>query len=105
MDCAALVEILSTELAAGARPSGIGERRVLRRYERWRKSENTLALGLIDGINRLFSNSNATLTWLRRVGLSTVNTSLLARKLLMGRAMGTAGDLPAGAKPKFPTHR
>ena len=99
MDCAALVEILSAELAAGAKPAAIAERRVLRRYERWRKSENTLALGFIDGINRLFSNSNATLTWLRRLGLSTVNRSGLARKMLMGRAMGTTGELPAGAKP------
>jgi 2-octaprenylphenol hydroxylase len=105
MDCAALVDILAAELTAGAKPVDIGERRVLRRYERWRKSENTLALGAIDGINRLFSNSSPTLTWMRRIGLTTVNRSALARKLLMGRAMGTAGEIPAGARPKFPTHR
>jgi 2-octaprenylphenol hydroxylase len=105
MDCAALVDILATELTAGAKPIDIGERRVLRRYERWRKSENTLALGAIDGINRLFSNSSPTLTWMRRIGLSTVNRSALARKVLMGRAMGTAGEIPAGARPKFLTHR
>jgi len=101
MDCASLVEILSAELAAGAKPADFAERRVLRRYERWRKSENTLALGLIDGINRLFSNSSASLTWLRRMGLSAVNGSALARKLLMGRAMGTTGELPVGAQPKL----
>ena len=101
MDCAALVEVLSLELAAGAQPAAIAERRVLRRYERWRKSENTLALAFIDGINRVFSNSSMMLTWMRRVGLSTVNRSGLARKMLMGRAMGTTGDIPAGAKPKL----
>jgi 2-octaprenylphenol hydroxylase len=94
LDCAALVETLSAELARTGNASSIAELRVLRRYERWRKSENTLALGLIDGLNRLFSNSSATLMWLRRTGLSLVNDSAVAKRLLIGRAMGIAGEVP-----------
>jgi 2-octaprenylphenol hydroxylase len=101
MDCAALVQVLSESLAAGGSAGTIAEQRVLRRYERWRKSENLLALGLIDGINRLFSNSSEPLTQLRRFGLSAVNRSLLLKRLLMGRAMGTAGELPVSARARL----
>jgi len=95
LDCAALVQTLSAELDAGGRPAVLGETRVLRRYERWRRSENALALGMIDGLNRLFSNSNDLLTWARQAGLSVVNRSALAKRFFIGRAMGTAGDAPA----------
>ena len=95
LDCAALAEVLVSELRASGSRETLAELRVLRRYERWRKSENAVALGLIDGLNRLFSNANATLTWARRLGLSTVNRSVLAKRFLMGRAMGITGDTPA----------
>jgi 2-octaprenylphenol hydroxylase len=94
LDAAALVETLSEELLRSGHPDPIAELRVLRRYERWRKSENMLALGLIDGLNRLFSNSSEILGWMRRTGLSLVNGSALAKRALMGRAMGIAGEVP-----------
>jgi 2-polyprenylphenol 6-hydroxylase len=94
MDCAALVQTLSSELADSGKPDSLAEMRVLRRYERWRKSENMLALGLIDGLNRLFSNSNNTLSWTRRTGLSLVNGSAITKRALIGRAMGIAGEVP-----------
>ena len=90
MDCAALVETLSSELARRRQPTRWRELRVLRRYERWRKSENSSALGLIDGLNRLFSNSSDTLSWMRRTGLALVNDSAFAKRALIGRAMGIA---------------
>lgn len=94
LDCAALVETLSAELAKSGHAGSLCELRVLRRYERWRKSENMFALGLIDGLNRLFSNSNDALGWLRRTGLSLVNDSAIAKRALIGRAMGIAGEVP-----------
>ena len=43
----------------GRRPRlSSGEYRLLRRYERWRKSENLLAATAFDGLERLFSNAN-----------------------------------------------
>lgn len=99
LDCAALVETLSAELAAGGSVDSLAELRVLRRYERWRKSENALALGLIDGLHRLFSNANGLLTWARRFGLSSVDRTGFAKRFLMNRAMGTAGDTPQLVRP------
>jgi 2-polyprenylphenol 6-hydroxylase len=95
LDSAALIEVLADELAAGGSVESLAELRLLRRYERWRKSENMLALGLIDGLNRLFSTANPLLAWARQVGLSAVDRSSLAKGFLMGRALGTAGELPA----------
>jgi 2-octaprenylphenol hydroxylase len=94
LDCAALIETLSNELSERGNPAALAELRVLRRYERWRKSENLLALGLIDGLNRLFSNSNDALGWLRRTGLGLANRSSLTKRALIGRAMGLAGEIP-----------
>ena len=97
LDAAALIEVLGTELAgagAGEAATLIGERRVLRRYERWRKSENTIALGLIDGLNRLFGASSPWLGSARRLGLTLVDHSAYAKRLLMGRALGVSGGAP-----------
>jgi 2-polyprenylphenol 6-hydroxylase len=95
LDAATLIETLVQAALAEGSAESFSEMRVLRRYERRRKSENVLALGLIDGLNRLFSNSDAVLTWARRVGLSAVDRSHVAKRLLMERAMGIAGDVPA----------
>jgi 2-octaprenylphenol hydroxylase len=94
LDCAALVQVLAQEIEDGGAVEALAELRVLRRYERWRKSENLIALGLVDGLNRLFSNPDGTLSWIRRTGLGVVDSSALAKRFFMGRAMGTAGELP-----------
>jgi 2-octaprenylphenol hydroxylase len=94
LDCAALVQVLAQEIENGGTVEALAELRVLRRYERWRKSENLIALGLVDGLNRLFSHPDGTLGWIRRTGLGAVDGSALAKRFFMGRAMGTAGELP-----------
>ncbi len=98
LDCAALVEVLAQELERGGDPHAIAELRVLRRYERWRKSENLIALGLVDGLNRLFSTSDTRLGWIRRTGLGAVERSAIAKRFFIGRAMGTSGELPQVAR-------
>ncbi|MGC3980014.1 MAG: UbiH/UbiF/VisC/COQ6 family ubiquinone biosynthesis hydroxylase [Steroidobacteraceae bacterium] len=95
MDAAALVQVLSEARQAGASKESLSELRVLRRYERWRKTENTLALGLIDGLNRMFSNQQPGLSMLRRSGLRLVQQLPLAKRALMMRALGLAGERPA----------
>jgi 2-octaprenylphenol hydroxylase len=95
LDGAALIEVLADELQRGVKPLALGERRILRRYERWRKSENLLALGLVDGLNKLFGSRAGLLSWARRTGLSAVDSSMLAKRFLMGRAMGIRGSAPA----------
>jgi 2-octaprenylphenol hydroxylase len=106
MDSAALVDVLAGEIVSSGGTDAIAERRVLRRYERWRKSENAVALGLIDGLNRLFSTSNPLLSVARRTGLGVVDRSALLKGFFMERALGTRtlgarGDMPqAAARPK-----
>ena len=70
LDCAALVRC-SRRSSKRRRPGGARRAAgvaALRRYERWRKSENLIALGLVDGLNRLFSTSDARLGWIRAPG-------------------------------------
>ncbi len=98
LDGAALIEVLAQELARGSDPAALAELRVLRRYERWRKSENLIALGLVDGLNRLFSTSDEMLGRIRRAGLGAVDRSTVAKRFFMGRAMGTSGELPRVAR-------
>lgn len=94
MDAASLVQVLADARAAGTGIAALGELRVLRRYERWRKTENTLALGLVDGLNRLFSNDGAFTGTLRRNGLRMVEGLPLLKRQLMLRALGLAGERP-----------
>ena len=98
LDCAALIETLAGEIAAGGNVESMSELRVLRRYERWRKSENAVALGLVDAINRLFSNNQPVLRWARQFGLAAVDGSAFAKRFFMGRALGTTGDTPRAAR-------
>lgn len=95
MDAAALVQVMAEARAAGAGPDALGDLRVLRRYERWRKTENTAALGLVDGLNRLFSNSNPAAGALRRAGFAALEHAPPLKRLLILRALGLAGESPA----------
>jgi len=92
LDCAALVEVLADAVAAGADPHGL---RTLRRYERWRRSENALMLGATDTLNGLFRQKSVAAATVRRLGLSVVAGQSLLRRALVQRALGLTGDLPA----------
>ena len=92
LDGAALVEVLGDAVVAGSDAFSL---RTLRRYERWRRSENALMLGVCDSINRLFGEKNVAVAGLRRLGLGLVAGQPLARRALVQRALGLAGDLPA----------
>jgi 2-octaprenylphenol hydroxylase len=92
LDCAALSDVLS---AARGDPELLGEGRLLRRYERWRKSENLLAATALDGLERLFSNSNIAVARLRMAGLDAIGRLPYVRRRLAQRALGLIGDVPA----------
>jgi 2-octaprenylphenol hydroxylase len=91
MDCAVLAEVL-----AAARPaSSAGELRVLRRYERRRRSENIAAAAALDGIERLFSSRHALSAGLRGAALRAADRLSPVKSLLARRALGLSGDVPA----------
>lgn len=96
LDAAALAETVAGGLAAGRDP---GDHALLRRYERWRKAENIIAMRAFDGINRLFSNDDPALGALRRAGFSLVDRLGPLKGVFIRRAMGLDGDLPKVARP------
>jgi 2-octaprenylphenol hydroxylase len=90
LDCAALAQVL--EEAGGARY--FGEYRLLRRFERWRRSENLLAASTLDGLQRLFSSGDALTAGARRAGLGVLDRVPMLKSRLAQRALGLSGDLP-----------
>jgi len=94
LDCASLADVLG---AAGS-PGLLGEYRLLRRYERWRKSENLLAATAMDGLERLFSNADPAVARLRAAGLGAVGKLPFLKRQFAQRALGLIGDVPAFLK-------
>jgi 2-octaprenylphenol hydroxylase len=90
LDCAALSQVLSE--AGGV--ESYGDTKHLRRYERWRRSENVVAAAALDGLERMFSNSDPFSTGLRTAGLGAVAKMRFLKRALAERALGVAGDVP-----------
>jgi 2-octaprenylphenol hydroxylase len=92
MDAAALAETVLTT------SGDIGSPAVLRRYERWRRSENQIVMTAMDSFNWLFSNSLVPLRWVRNIGLAVTDAAVPVKHQFMRHAMGRAGDLPRLAR-------
>jgi 2-octaprenylphenol hydroxylase len=90
LDCAALAQLLGEAGGAG----NFGDLRLLRGYERWRRSENLLAAAALDGLERLFSRTDALSTNLRAAGLSAVGRMPFVKRRFAQRALGLIGDVP-----------
>ncbi|MGH8244786.1 MAG: FAD-dependent 2-octaprenylphenol hydroxylase, partial [Steroidobacteraceae bacterium] len=95
LDAAALVDVLGDAVTTG---DDAGELRVLRRYERWRKAEALPAIALLDGIKRLFFGSNPVQSRFRQGALAIAQSSGTVKRLLMQRALGVAGEVPASVR-------
>ena len=90
LDCAALVEVLGK--AGGTQ--NFGDFSVLRRYERWRRSENLLAAGALDALERLFTGADPISSGLRTAGLRWVGKLPVLQQGFARRALGLSGDVP-----------
>jgi 2-octaprenylphenol hydroxylase len=95
LDAAALVDVLGDAIAAGDDP---GETRVLRRYERWRRAEALPAIVLLDGLKRIFFGDDPLKSRLRRGALGLAQSAGPVKRLLMQRALGVAGEIPASVR-------
>jgi 2-octaprenyl-6-methoxyphenol hydroxylase len=71
-DAAVLAQVLRSAHQTG---EDIGNLKVLKRYERWRRPENLAILGFTDFLDRLFSNHWLPLVVLRRLGLRIMRSS------------------------------
>jgi 2-octaprenylphenol hydroxylase len=93
LDAAAIAAVIEDAVLAGEDP---GDLKVLRRYERERKGGNLEMLLALDALHRLFQLPG----WiapLRAAGLKAVDSSGLAKRVLMQRALG----LNAGSKNRL----
>lgn len=90
-DAATLAEVIAQARAA---QRDIGELRVLRRYERWRKGDNLAMLTVTDGFDRLFRSKASAIKTLRNAGLTAVDTLTPLKNRIMCQAAGLRGDLP-----------
>ena len=88
LDAQALAEEL---LRAQRRGLGADHADTLARYQRRRKSDNLLMLGLMEGFKRLFGSTDLHLRWLRNAGLSSIDRFAPAKRLLVRQAMGLHG--------------
>jgi 2-octaprenylphenol hydroxylase len=66
----------------------IGELKVLRRYERWRRADNRSMLIAMDGLKRLFGSELSVVKDLRGIGLKLTNRLTPVKNIIMQQAMG-----------------
>ena len=90
-DAATLAQVLQTAYAKG---EDIGDLRVLKRYEGWRKLENLTILGFTDFLDRMFSNSWLPAIALRRLGLGILQQVPLVKTYALQLMTGLRGRLP-----------
>jgi len=95
LDAAALAE---TIIRARGQGKNIASLTTLRKYERWRRGDNSLMMYSMSGFKNLFSNEQTELTFVRNAGLNLVNGLGPVKNKLMRHALGLEGDLPEMAK-------
>ncbi|WP_373505059.1 FAD-dependent monooxygenase [Aestuariivirga sp.] len=90
-DVAALAECIHDAAALGL---DIGSEAILDRYTQWRRFDTVATGAAMDGMNRLFANTNPVLTLLRRAGLMAVNRMGGLKSVFVSEAAGISGALP-----------
>ena len=84
-DAIVLADLLAEAIAAGQDP---GDPALLTRYQRARRPDNMLMLGMTDGLDRLFSSDFLPLRLARDVGIAAVHRLGPLKRLFMRQAMG-----------------
>lgn len=95
LDAAALAEAVSTAAEHGR---DVGGYQTLRRYERARKGDNMLMMGVVHGLKQLYETPLPPLRVLRNGGMSLVDRLFPLKRLMMHQALGEYDDLPALAR-------
>jgi 2-octaprenyl-6-methoxyphenol hydroxylase len=90
-DVAALADCVHDAAALGL---DLGSDSVLDRYASWRRFDTVATAAAMDGMNRLFANTNPALTLLRRAGLMAVNRMGGLKAMFATQAAGQSVNLP-----------
>lgn len=91
LDAASLAQVISH---ANEKNTDIGDLCVLRRYERWRKSENWFMILGMEFLKRLFQTESPFFVKSRSFGLNKVNEFALLKNQFIDHALGLKGKLP-----------
>lgn len=91
MDCACLLQVLGD---ARQRQQDPGQYRLLRRYERWRRGDNSVMLHSMTGINQLFTQQNPLLMQIRGLGLRSADGITALKQMFIKQAMGLQAHNP-----------
>lgn len=93
-----------TEEISNARRLGldIGSFETLRSYQAARRFDNFSLVAATDGLNRLFTDNNKIVRFVRSSGLDAINTMNPIKNLFMRLAMGEVGSLPHLLKGQLP---
>ena len=94
-DAAALAQIIKEAHSTG---QDIGNIKVLKSYERWRKLENLAILGFTDVLDRVFSNKFLPVVIARRFGLWVMQRVPFVRIFNLKLMIGLKGKTPELAK-------
>ncbi|MBX5453056.1 MAG: UbiH/UbiF/VisC/COQ6 family ubiquinone biosynthesis hydroxylase [Acidobacteriia bacterium] len=89
-DVAALAELIIDAVQGGRDP---GAPSLLQQYQRRRRADNMLMLGVTDALDRLFSNDHTLLRLIRDLGLAGVHRIPALKRLFVRQAMGLATGL------------
>ena len=84
-DVASLIDVVVDALN---NKKDIGDLKVLRRYERWRRSDNRAMITAMDGLKRLFGSELSSVKGLRSLGLNLTNKITPLKNIIMRQAMG-----------------
>jgi 2-octaprenylphenol hydroxylase len=95
LDAATIAQLV---LDARAEREDPGALRVLRPYERWRKSEVAFMSTAIDAFDRFLAHGTGPVSKLAQRGLGWVNRSQEIKRVFVSRALGLAGELPRAAR-------
>ncbi len=91
LDAAALVEVIATACKKNRDFSRLA---ILRKYERWRKSDNLTMLAGVDLLKQLFVNQSSGIKQLRNTSMNMVNRLNPLKKFFIHHALGKRQDLP-----------
>ncbi len=91
LDMAALAE---TILQAHAQGEDFSRARVLKRFERWRRWDNTLTIGITDQLYSIFRSQSRLAQHIRNTGFALADRTPPLNKLLASFAVGKMPHLP-----------
>jgi 2-polyprenyl-6-methoxyphenol hydroxylase-like FAD-dependent oxidoreductase len=90
-DAAALSQIIN---ARHSDNRDFSTRSVLRRYERWRRTENAILIDTIDSLQKCFGIKNPVVSQARTAGLNLTARSEILKRKLVHHAIGFGGQTP-----------